>query len=224
MFIKPIETVYNGYRFRSRLEARWAVFFDAVGIPYEYEPQGFVLEDGTYYLPDFYLPWFKAYVEIKPKNLSEDDLETAEEKCMLLYTDGPDCIVLLCKGDPVDMDIEIYCTAVHRFPFDEPKEEPWCDQAVFVEGASFDEGAWGYTKHCISILVGVEGWTDDIGITTSKGSFVESEYDGVKLGIHDGPALDSRHRLYGYRSDLMECRKRARQARFEHGETPKVGR
>lgn len=25
--IKPIETIYNGYHFRSRLEARWAVFF-----------------------------------------------------------------------------------------------------------------------------------------------------------------------------------------------------
>ena len=33
--IKPIETVYNGYRFRSRLEARWAVFFDALGITYK---------------------------------------------------------------------------------------------------------------------------------------------------------------------------------------------
>ena len=28
--IKPIETKYNGYRFRSRLEARWAVFFDMI--------------------------------------------------------------------------------------------------------------------------------------------------------------------------------------------------
>ena len=39
--IKAIETVYNGYRFRSRLEARWAVFFEAAGIEYEYEPEGF---------------------------------------------------------------------------------------------------------------------------------------------------------------------------------------
>ena len=30
--IKAIETYYKGYRFRSRLEARWAVFFDAAGI------------------------------------------------------------------------------------------------------------------------------------------------------------------------------------------------
>jgi hypothetical protein len=33
--IKTIETIYNGYRFRSRLEARWAVFFDAMGIKYD---------------------------------------------------------------------------------------------------------------------------------------------------------------------------------------------
>ena len=51
--IRPIETIYNGYRFRSRLEARWAVFFDALGIQYEYEPEGFKLSDGTMYLPDF---------------------------------------------------------------------------------------------------------------------------------------------------------------------------
>ena len=30
--VKPIETQYHGYRFRSRLEARWAVFFDVMGI------------------------------------------------------------------------------------------------------------------------------------------------------------------------------------------------
>lgn len=51
--IKPIETEYKGYRFRSRLEARWAVFFDALGIEYQYEPEGFELPSGKRYLPDF---------------------------------------------------------------------------------------------------------------------------------------------------------------------------
>lgn len=37
----PIETEYNGWRFRSRLEARWAVYFEAVGLKWEYEFQGF---------------------------------------------------------------------------------------------------------------------------------------------------------------------------------------
>lgn len=57
--IKAIETRYGGCRFRSRLEARWAVFFDALGIEWEYEPQGFEVTgwDQTFrYLPDFYLP------------------------------------------------------------------------------------------------------------------------------------------------------------------------
>lgn len=63
--IKPIETYYNGYRFRSRLEARWAVFFDALGVKYEYEPEGYCMSDGSCYLPDFFLPGLNYYVEVK---------------------------------------------------------------------------------------------------------------------------------------------------------------
>lgn len=70
-FIKPIETLYKGYRFRSRLEARWAVFFDTVGIEYRYEPEGFEKGSGTdvvRYLPDFYLPGSQTWVEVKGSN------------------------------------------------------------------------------------------------------------------------------------------------------------
>ena len=63
--IKPIETRYNGYRFRSRLEARTAVLLDEMKIPYVYEPEGFAFEDGTAYLPDFYLPDQDAFLECK---------------------------------------------------------------------------------------------------------------------------------------------------------------
>lgn len=71
--IKAIETIYNGYRFRSRLEARWAVFFDSLGVEYQYEPEGFVLNDGTPYLPDFYLPNQGMWIEIKPYSDESDD-------------------------------------------------------------------------------------------------------------------------------------------------------
>ncbi len=67
--VRPIETRYKGYRFRSRLEARWAVFFDQAGIRYDYEPEGFALPSGAAYLPDFYLPGLGVYVEIKPSLL-----------------------------------------------------------------------------------------------------------------------------------------------------------
>ncbi len=65
MALTPIPTVYNGYAFRSRLEARWAYYFDLSHIAYQYEPEGFTLSDGQRYLPDFYLPDYGQYVEIK---------------------------------------------------------------------------------------------------------------------------------------------------------------
>ncbi|MFH9829375.1 hypothetical protein [Streptomyces bobili] len=66
--IRPIETSYAGHRFRSRLEARWAVFFDTLRISWEYEPQGYVVgPEGSRrpYLPDFWLPREKLWVEVK---------------------------------------------------------------------------------------------------------------------------------------------------------------
>lgn len=65
--IKAIPTRYKGYHFRSRLEARWAVFFDAVGIKWEYEKEGYTNGEDNY-LPDFVLyglPGTNIFVEIK---------------------------------------------------------------------------------------------------------------------------------------------------------------
>lgn len=70
--IRPIETTYNGIRFRSRLEARWAIFMDALSIKWEYEPEGFT--DGNLsYLPDFWLPELKCYFEVKPNSPSDEE-------------------------------------------------------------------------------------------------------------------------------------------------------
>jgi hypothetical protein len=62
--LKAIETLYRGYRFRSRLEARWAVFFDALAMKWEYEREGFETDAGRY-LPDFWLPDHNHWIEIK---------------------------------------------------------------------------------------------------------------------------------------------------------------
>lgn len=65
--IKAIETRYKGYKFRSRLEARWAVFFDALEIEWEYELEGFDLgKNFGWYLPDFYLKSLDLFIEVKP--------------------------------------------------------------------------------------------------------------------------------------------------------------
>lgn len=63
--IKAIPTIYKGIPFRSKLEAQWAKFFDAEGIAYIYEPEGYEFKDGTRYLPDFYLPDAHQFFEVK---------------------------------------------------------------------------------------------------------------------------------------------------------------
>ena len=75
--IKAKETYYNGYRFRSRSEARWAVFFDHAKIKYFYEPEGFTVKGTKGYLPDFYLPESKEFFEVKGV-LDDEDLQKIE--------------------------------------------------------------------------------------------------------------------------------------------------
>jgi hypothetical protein len=69
-----IETTHAHVRFRSRTEARWAVFWDELGIRWSYEVEGF-LPAGTSYLPDFVI--FPAlgtvWVEIKPTWQADPD-------------------------------------------------------------------------------------------------------------------------------------------------------
>jgi hypothetical protein len=105
--IKAIETNYRGRKFRSRLEARWAIFFDGLGIEWEYEPEGFTLPSGKRYLPDFLLtyqsfdfgPW-QCWAEVKRRgepviaeDLVRDAIKVAElavaQDFSVLYLDGP---------------------------------------------------------------------------------------------------------------------------------------
>lgn len=56
--LTPIPTRYRGHHFRSRLEARYAVFLDALGVRWQYEPEGFQLPHCGSYLPDFWVEGF----------------------------------------------------------------------------------------------------------------------------------------------------------------------
>jgi hypothetical protein len=82
MTTRAIETSYAGCRFRSRLEARWAVFFDTLGIPWEYEPEGFELPSGRY-LPDFWLPECDTWIEVKG-DLGGIDLDRLDQAAALI--------------------------------------------------------------------------------------------------------------------------------------------
>lgn len=111
--IKPIMTRYNGYRFRSRTEARWAVFLDELGVPWEYEPEGYQLQDGSLYLPDFWLPREEIYLEIKGA-AALGGQKKAAQLCRGRQKD-----VVVASGRPGDCVIEVYS------PFLEIPEEQW---------------------------------------------------------------------------------------------------
>lgn len=89
--MKAIPTEYDGVTFRSRLEARWAMFLDESNIPWKYEWEGYDL-DGYKYLPDFYLPKRDAFLEIKPGSG-----EWLKQAMLALHTMKP---VLVAEGGP----------------------------------------------------------------------------------------------------------------------------
>lgn len=125
--IPAIETRYAGCLFRSRLEARWAVFYDSLGIEWRYEPEGFDLKDLGWYLPDFWLPELGLVIEIKPDSDFREEtlqkLRLAAEALnartgLLFYGDIP-------RGDPA----EPYLTSAYAVSGGEWQDSEywWCE-------------------------------------------------------------------------------------------------
>lgn len=195
---RAIETVFDGYKFRSRLEARWAVFFKTLGIPYEYEKEGYDL-DGTWYLPDFWLPQGCSmsmvgeegfYIEIKPSLPNDQE----ERKAILLAQQS-------------------------RRPVFAFFDKPWLPDA--------DRHAWGYfpfvnngNRHhmtfawtecplCHRCEVCAFGRVANLSCCCTLG--IEGEFN-------DETGEDTRQFVIGAQgSRLVAAYNAARQARFEHG-------
>jgi hypothetical protein len=140
--IKAIETSYRGYRFRSRTEARWAVFFDAAGIDWQYELDGFCI-NGKSYLPDFWLPQHELFVEIKPhKEACVQALPLIKE-----FVASGDHPSLLVAGPP-NADMPPHLFYVYRFSRSRPD-----DPEAMMRPVSF-----GQCPFCDRIDVDVGGW------------------------------------------------------------------
>ena len=184
--IKAIETEYKGYKFRSRLEARWAVFFDEIGVRWEYEPEGFTLSDGTMYLPDFLLHDVMGrgvygdsgdiYVEIKGV-LTQDDLHKVELFPMPIIIFG-------------------------AIPDAEWREGVWSD------GTRYAYWDFDYSKDENEAFYNLE---------YSEGDYYWTQPKARKGG---GLVLDYPDDPYGYvdSNKTEKAYRKARQARFEHGE------
>jgi hypothetical protein len=204
--ILPIETRYHGCRFRSRLEARWAVFFDSLGLRWEYEREGYDLGRQGKYLPDFWIPSLLqgCHVEIKylMDDLEEDDKTRIFSKCMslTLHADDP---VLLLTGSPFPFDHLAILFAPDRLaPPDEMVER--------VYHTKLDNGSrWGWCWPA-SYLSGCTGCAEGLWIWRDATLHYPLRHRAGCTGTPHDTAL------------LQQAFNHARQARFEHGETPRV--
>jgi hypothetical protein len=126
--LRAIETEYRGYRFRSRTEARWAVALDAAGIEWQYEAEGFVL-GGVRYLPDFYLPELKTFVEVKPTK------EAAEQAAPLMRAlmEASGCGGRFAVGAPtVEPPNRLMQTGPHTVYATDMTQCPFCDRLSWI--------------------------------------------------------------------------------------------
>ena len=194
--IKAIETEYEGYKFRSRLEARWAVFFDACGVDWDYEPEGFDLPNGQKYLPDFLLHGAGGrapsdlYVEVKG-TMTKDDADKIMCFCSPtggLSGEGIENPILIVgdipRGENIE-DIMEYCSDVGYAGFSGPQKEPYPFNFETIDGDYF------------------------------------VAYPGInRRGMFELFGDDSNYTREMNNDATLEAYKIARQARFEHGETP----
>lgn len=209
MELKAVPTNYKGYRFRSRLEARIAVFLDACNADWEYEPEGFVLPDGSQYLPDFKVNNVKGrvkgtlYIEAKgvmaDKDFRKIQMFTGNycprtppdrfacDRCPL----GKQCVYRQISGERL--------LIVGSIPDPEDYRGYICDYAYnnpgpFVEyyyNFYFIDGDWFHAIPCVD---------------RSGGLHIDDENYNYFDGVDEGLTANA------YRM--------ARQARFEYGETP----
>lgn len=225
--IKSIETIYNGYRFRSRLEARWAVFLDSLGVKYEYEPEGFELPDGTRYLPDFRVMChatrggdcepFPLYIEVKGQM---DEASAKKIKAFSWYG------------------------AYQDYPDPPLRADGWCD----YDDPEYRkrEAAWKAEAHKRYIPLLIVGdipnieWVDDIYQSHLLGNYESLgfeiyplNYEGID-GDHFAAYPCAENGKFGLLGDdcsylgwgdhLLTAYAyiAARRARFEHGERPRL--
>lgn len=178
MTIQPIETVYQGYKFRSKLEARWALYFDLVKVAWDYEPDGYDLGDLGWYLPDFYLPDFNTFIEIKPKTGDKDKVRAQ----LMRLTD---------------------LTGSHAWGlFGDPYDHTW--MSLWLSD--------GVTPG-IATQVLEKGWHE--------------KWSAFQISFIQGPGgtmitmpSSGREPVFSKLGNI-QAKKEARQARFDHGQTPK---
>jgi hypothetical protein len=187
MTVQAIETRYAGHRFRSRLEARWAVCFHAMRIRWEYEKEGFEFSKRAY-LPDFWLPEYRIWFEVKGDDISKEDRDTLEHFAISV---GP---IILSEGSIGEHRLTLFC-------------QDTCESGggLFVERCQFGRDVDEEPPR----------WTlavDDVRLCSDR-SLCDHKWNPLEIETYysceAGMARESTIRM------AVEA---ARSARFEHGE------
>ena len=195
-YLTAIQTQYHGYLFRSRLEARWAVFFDACGVKYEYEPEGYDLGGGLMYLPDFLLHGVAGrdggdlFVEVKGAMNDADALKInrfVEIGAKNADRNGKFSPAILVVGQIPNGD----CTA---------------DIIQSIEDRAYDDHS---------------GWPNQFNFAT-----IDGDYFAAHPGINHEGGFELFGDDSSYLADMDPIKTgkaylAARCARFEHGATPR---
>lgn len=198
--MNAIQTKYAGCLFRSRLEARWAIFLDRMRYKWVYEPEGFVLPSGPY-LPDFELPEFGMYLEIKGFCATEIEKKRCYE---LSQIEKP---VLLSEGNIGEETMTLYAIdACDSGGGDYEVNAHWCDPCYVIQDTdtftSFDSHPRTPTLAVSDSRVERDRSVLDANWKSIPCKFVDVvKYHLTSLCVQ--PAYEA-----------------ARSARFEHGESP----
>lgn len=268
--LKPIETFYNGYRFRSRLEARWAVFFDALGVEYEYEPEGFLLPSGRRYLPDFKVKCygtrggfsspknnhnpFDLFIEVKGQ-MTQEDADKIREfalgnnarepyhclgygECILNQSPNSDyddherrwvapCGMAICKVHGEHLPDYFTCNVLYEQAHNVPTVID-AFYGVEIENPVLIVGNIPAPDYCAQSY-DLKSYERMNGIDIYPWNYetIDGDHFAAYPAAEDGcfylDGDDSNYQTMNL-DIIRDAFRKARQARFEHGETPTINR
>lgn len=153
-----IPTTYESSNFRSRLEARWAAFFDLIGWRWTYEPM-----DASGYIPDFLIHGDRPFfVEVGPC-VGRDAYRAKAEKPLRVASElQHDVLVVGMDVLPFQSDWEMPCAGLlaEYQPGEDGDGSMWLGDAVWTtctederSGTTRADGLWRRGRGCRSIGV-----------------------------------------------------------------------
>ncbi|SRR6266702_2847710 len=169
--LRAIPTPYGGVKFRSRLEARWAMFFDRLHIPWEYEPQGFDIGDGEAYLPDFIvLLGDIVWTEVKPSVWADPDGVARWRKFMGLQKPGTRGVLLTSMNGRTDQEFLVLVTGEGE------QHLPWSSCPAGYHFDLIRRGSREECRQCGEISTTAPPWDDDKRISEAYSAALSARF------------------------------------------------